>query len=267
MFKFLKGLFFVLCFLIAFSLLLRPNQREISPPDFKSFRKHNDQSEAVNTLVSLKRKLSAVRSLSTKDIKISIKRFSASGCLYYEGDNLRLVISSFLGKEMDIGSNNEIFWFWSRRIRPQALYYSRHEDSYNTNLRPIFNKEWILECFIFSKIEDSQEMSFFKKDNMLIIKSLKKVSGDVKVYVITVVDTDALFITSKHICDADDNVMASVEYKNFKEDLIPRLIEVSWYEEGIFMKWSLNDVLVNAPIDERFWKTPEHKPMIDMSKN
>lgn len=267
MMKFLKGLFLVLCFLIIYSLLLNLGHRELNPPDLKSFNEHNDQNEARNILVKLKNKLSTVKSLSAEDIKISIRRFSTNGRLFYEGDNLRLIISSFLGKEMDIGSNDEIFWFWSRRMRPQALYYSSHENSYNTNLRPIFNKEWVLECFIFSRVEETEGVSFFEKEKTLIVKSLKKSSGADHVYVVTVIDPKLLFITSKHICDANDNVMASIEYKNFQKDLIPRLIEVSWYEEGIFMRWDINSVVLNESIDECVWKVPDHEPMVDMSKN
>ena len=34
--------------------------------------------------------------------------------------------TGILGEELDLGSNDELFWFWARRSQPPALYFCRH---------------------------------------------------------------------------------------------------------------------------------------------
>lgn len=40
---------------------------------------------------------------------------------------LRAEVSGFTGPELDLGSNDELFWFWVRREQPPALYFCRHD--------------------------------------------------------------------------------------------------------------------------------------------
>ena len=32
------------------------------------------------------------------------------------------------GREIDLGSNDELFWFWIRRNDPPGVYYCRHAE-------------------------------------------------------------------------------------------------------------------------------------------
>jgi hypothetical protein len=37
-------------------------------------------------------------------------------------------LSQFTGKELDLGSNDELFWFWARLNEQPNVYYARHDD-------------------------------------------------------------------------------------------------------------------------------------------
>ena len=54
----------------------------------------------------------------------------------------------FTGPEVDIGSNDELFWFWIRRSQPPALYYCRHDQFAASAARQIMPVEpqWIIEA-------------------------------------------------------------------------------------------------------------------------
>jgi hypothetical protein len=36
--------------------------------------------------------------------------------------------TSLTGNELDIGSNDEVFWMWARRNEPKAVFYARHDE-------------------------------------------------------------------------------------------------------------------------------------------
>ncbi len=50
--------------------------------------------------------------------------------VYQRPLNLRLQaqLSQFTGQELDLGSNDELFWFWVKRDQHPAVYYSRYSE-------------------------------------------------------------------------------------------------------------------------------------------
>src|SRR5262245_25941002 len=58
----------------------------------------------------------------------------------------RLTAGTIAGQEMDIGSNDELFWMWVRRNQPPAVYYCRHDRFANSNIRQVMPVEpsWLL---------------------------------------------------------------------------------------------------------------------------
>jgi len=40
---------------------------------------------------------------------------------------LRAELSAFTGQELDLGSNDQLFWFWVRRNSQPAVYFARHD--------------------------------------------------------------------------------------------------------------------------------------------
>jgi len=264
--KFLKTLFLGLSFLTVLIVFFKIDNKTSQPHlDLKSLEKC-ENIESLKIINGVKEGLSSITSLAADDIKISIGRLRVKGQLYFEGGNLRLIVNSFLGKEMDIGSNNDLFWFWSRRMRPQAVYFSNHDEVYRTSLRPIFNRDWIMDCFLFSRIQDHEgDFSFFRKDNLLYKVQLKKVSDEVFVYVITVVNVIELHVIEKYMCDLNYSILAYIKYSNFDSDHIPRSIKVNWCEEDICMDWEIFNVQKNVSISDKIWEVPKYGPMVNMT--
>jgi hypothetical protein len=50
------------------------------------------------------------------------------------------------GQEIDLGSNDELFWTWVRRNQPPAVYFCRHAQFANSNIRQVMPVEpsWLL---------------------------------------------------------------------------------------------------------------------------
>ena len=50
------------------------------------------------------------------------------------------------GQELDLGSNDELFWLWVRRNEPPGVYFCRHDQFANSNIRQMMPIEpsWLL---------------------------------------------------------------------------------------------------------------------------
>src|SRR6188768_3265743 len=45
------------------------------------------------------------------------------------------------GQEIDVGSNDELFWMWVKRNTPPAVYFCRHSQFANSNIRQVMPVE------------------------------------------------------------------------------------------------------------------------------
>ena len=54
--------------------------------------------------------------------------------------------TAITGQELDLGSNDERFWIWSRRNQPPAVYFCRHDQFAGSAIREVMPIEpsWLL---------------------------------------------------------------------------------------------------------------------------
>lgn len=260
---FLKKILLLLLFYLILALFLKFSYKaSLKPlPDLGLSKECEDTAEATRIITATRNNVSHIESLSAPSIEIRLKKLAATGSLFYEGDKIRLLVSSFLGKEMDIGSNNEIFWFWLKRLKPQALYYANHNEDLSVELKPVFNKEWILSCFVFSKLEVDKDDAYYNMGDYLLVRHSLKDSPN---YMITVIDSSRMLVTSKHIRSPDGLILAYISYDLFDELHVPRKICVNWYEESIEMTWYIKEVSINKRIEDATWLLPNHLPRVKL---
>ena len=63
------------------------------------------------------------------------------------------------GPEVDLGSNDELFWFWIRRSPEPAIFYCRHEQfaiSAARNVLPV-EPDWLIEVLGMATIDPAGE--------------------------------------------------------------------------------------------------------------
>jgi hypothetical protein len=94
---------------------------------------------------------SRVRSLSVSNASITIPNMLGlpllSGNIAAERPGrFRLTAGTIGGPELDLGSNDELFWLWVRRNQPPAVYFCRHSQFANSNIRQMLPVEpsWLL---------------------------------------------------------------------------------------------------------------------------
>lgn len=185
-----------------------------------------------------------------------------SGTLFYEKENkVRLNIFGIFGKELDIGSNEKEFWYWSRRDKQQALYWCENENFYKSRLRTPFNPNYIklstgfeiidLKNALISESEDQITLVYYQKNSIdetvilsvFIDKILKSISG----FSISDINQKVIFICNIH-----------------KRNNVLRTIHYNWIEEDVDLLIQLKNTKLNKNIDSSIFTIPNYKPKINL---
>lgn len=201
-----------------------------------------------------------IRSLNC-NIK-SFKIVPATGYLYYEKDaNFRFLLNSIFDKELDLGSNKEIYWFWIKRFDKKIYYWERNK---NSQLIDEFDPEYVKESLGVDAIPKNSIV--LKSNNNLykIISYRKNQSGN-DVIKIWIVFNEK--ITEHQLYNDQGNLIIKCSIKKFTQinnKQIPSEIEITSNQLNCTLQ--LEEIKINEKIDESKWKMPNNQESINISK-
>lgn len=191
-------------------------------------------------------------------IEISDVEQELSGQIFYEKTKkFRIIIQSKIGTEMDIGSNELDFWFWSKRMKRPSLYYCSWNEVSMCNLKAPLNPAWMINLLNVNKIEPNAKVMRLN-DKIAIIENYM---GLLK---ITLINPKIFNVIGNYLYNSNWKLVASSEVLEFQQDL-PKKIRIIWAEENISMIWYLNDVKKNFKIPSHAWNMPNMKNRNNMA--
>ncbi len=175
------------------------------------------------------------------------------------------------GPEVDLGSNDELFWFWVRRNEPPALYYCRHDRFAQSNARQLLpvQPEWLIEALGVPRFDASDRHTgpeVLPDGRLRVVSTITKPEGPFRREL--VVDATRGFVLEQHLHDASGNRIASAVASEHQRDpltnaVLPRTIDAEWPQAAFSMRIRLHELQVNY-IDadqERLWTLPEWSGM------
>lgn len=211
-----------------------------------------------------------IRSLSCDDIRVhvsqgGIKLRLKAEVTYQKPRFFRMVTKSLVGTELDIGSNNDLFWFWSRRMRPPILYYADHRDFYKTRMKTPFNPMFMMETLGLGKIDVTDAKAVEARDKYVVIRLAKNSIGQ-PIALFTYLNKQTARIDGIAVVNADGKLSASGEVLSWRNDAPSQILYV-WAEERTSMLLDLPNVTLNGVIDSTKFDLPNISPRQDMSKD
>ena len=183
------------------------------------------------------------------------------------------------GSELDIGSNDDLFWLWIRRHQPPMMLHCRHdryEQSSARQLLPI-RADWMPELLglVNFRPEDRHEGPFPLPDGRLEIRSrLTPAAGasppgtvtDGELLKSTILDGTTGLVIEQHLFTAAGERLASCRTTKHRVDpqsgaALPRLVEVSWPASGIEFQLELTTIATNTPATDpgQLWQMPAYE--------
>ena len=206
--------------------------------------------------------------LSYQNENVSVKiwengiRLKVSGSISYEKPNgFRMKIHSIMGEETDIGSNDDIFWYWSRRDRNRALYYAIYADYHKTRLKTPFNPAFLKESLGLDTINVLDAKIIENENNIVVTQKRVNAVGQYVMYSIFLNKTNKR-MNGIVISDLAGQVLASCEIQY--EGTLPKRITYDWREEKRALMLEFGESKVNQPIPKSTWDKPDYQPQIDM---
>ena len=141
---------------------------------------------------------------------------------------LRLIGETGLtGRELDLGSNEQMFWFWVRRNQPPAIYYRRHDQFATCSARQLIpvEPEWLIEALGTAELDPAlpyQGPTPLANDR-LEIRSIRETPSGPTTKII-IIDAAQGWVLEQHIFDAENHLKASSIASGHRRDPITGLI-------------------------------------------
>ncbi|MBL9164733.1 MAG: hypothetical protein JNL18_18535 [Planctomycetaceae bacterium] len=127
--------------------------------------------------------------------------------------------TALTGDEVDMGSNDQQFWFWVKRNEPPALFYSRHDQfagSAAQRMMPI-EPQWLLDAIGFAEFRpgDAHTGPTALGSGRVEIQSVMQTRTG-RLTKRTVVDATRALVLEQHVYDQQGTLVASAVAKTHK---------------------------------------------------
>lgn len=181
-------------------------------------------------------------------------KISSTASLFMEKPkNFRLLVYRS-DKEMDLGSNDTCFWYWTKKHK-NNIFFGNYSDYPNIDLKATLNPLWIMESLGLHEIENFEN---FETDKYFIYSQKITIKNE-KIKRIIFIQKDINAIVGSYVLDEKDSIISSVEILEFYESknfYIPKNILVLWPEENIKMEWQFENIKLNNPMEKTLWDRP-----------
>lgn len=191
---------------------------------------------------------------------------------------LRAELMGLSGPELDLGSNDDLFWMWVKRSRPQpALYFCRHDQfaySPARHLLPI-EPQWLIESLGLLRLEANQSLEGpFPRGAGTFELRVRSPSPQGDLTRILVIHESYGWILEQHLYDAGNRLVASVKagkhrFYEAAAASLPRHLEIRVPQSDLAFQLDVSDYVVNRPFDDAgaLWTLPQLDgyPVVDLA--
>lgn len=158
------------------------------------------------------------------------------------------------GQEIDLGSNDELFWMWVRRNQPPAVYICRHDRFATSNIRQVMPVEpsWLLAALGIVDIDPAQVFDgpLPRGDGTVELKTWLPSSFG-RLNRVIVIDARRAWVVEQHIYDqAGTTLLASAvaeshRYYPVEQVSLPDRLSIRLPPSGINFKIDLGQMQIN----------------------
>lgn len=171
------------------------------------------------------------------------------------------------GNELDLGSNDNVFWFWARRNPDPAIYFARHAEFRSGAVAEILPvpPSWIIEALGLVQLtaDESTSGPFPRGNGRLEIRSTSAgTQGDLTRLI--VIDDQRGFVLEQSVYDAQGQLLATAAASDHQYDAtfgvsLPRQIDIQLPPAQMAFSIKTSGYLINQLSAEglQLWSMPE----------
>lgn len=171
------------------------------------------------------------------------------------------------GLELDVGSNDELFWVWVRRD-PQ-LYYCRHVDfAYSPAAQQFpLDPRWVVEAFGLAEIDPAGQPVGPRPvgDNRLEVVSRRSTPAGEQTRVLRI-DAQSAAVLEQYVYDSQGRLLAAARATRHRRDplsglIMPQLVQIDSPLFELRIQINLGPVRINRPLEVTpdVWQMPHYE--------
>ncbi|MBW3541578.1 MAG: hypothetical protein KY476_15020 [Planctomycetes bacterium] len=182
-------------------------------------------------------------------------------------DRLRLR-AKLLGPEVDLGSNAERFWFWTRQSPPdqQRVFTASHEHAHVAQrmLQIPFQPRWVIEALGVVPL-DAEQFALLPEDPAtgMVGLAAEEMTPDGRIVRrVIVVDWRRRLIVGHHLYDGAGHLLAKASLADHRRSpagvVLPHRIDIDWPQANLALTMTLGEIEINPrSVPEQTWQMPE----------
>ncbi len=223
---------------------------------------------------------SQIQSFSTNQASISGRGFPAlrASVAFQRPQRFRLRAElGVLGStELDLGSNDDLFWFYVKRNQPPALYYCRHDQFAASPARQMtpFEPAWLIEALGVAEFDPAlpHQLTCLPNDKLRIDTIRNTPDGPVTK--VTFLDGSQGYILEQRLYDAHRQLLARSVASGHRRDpasnlVMPTAVQIFCPPAQLEMRIDLGNVQINRLSGEAtaLWTMPSYPdaPLVDLA--
>jgi hypothetical protein len=172
-------------------------------------------------------------------------------------------VSSILGKELNLGSNETEFWYYSKRDKDPGVYWAIYEDFNKTRLKTPFNPMFMRASLGFESVNAKGAKITESATQIIVTHPSEDSMGKEILYSVFV--NKNKFIDGFLITDLQGNTLVSCDIQERVNDM-PSKILYTWEEEDRVMFMELKKSTINTINETSVFKMPGFTPKINMAE-
>lgn len=203
---------------------------------------------------------------TARHVKLKANNIPLNALIAVEkGKHLRIMVSSMVGDEMDIGSNDEVFWFWAKRHPQPAVMYASHDqiDLVRESLQIPFEPAWLMEGLGVAEIP-LEGVTLTPGDGRTSVLASNHVLGNGQ-HIRKAITVDHCHgrVLEHSIWDANHNRIAHSTFSKHRLDpetgvILPQQIRIEWPKAEVSLVMDLGPVEINPNgLPEKIWDLPQ----------
>jgi hypothetical protein len=210
---------------------------------------------------------SRIQSFSTNRASISGKGFPSltADIAFERPQEFRLRAGTSFGQELDLGSNDELFWFWMKRSQTPGVFYCRHDQFASSQARQMtpFEPRWLIEALGVVEFDRGlpNNLKILPNDRLEIDTFRNTPEG--MVAKVTIVDGSQGWILEQHLFDARSRLIAKSITSGHRVDplsglVMPTVVQIDCPAGQMSMRIDLGNVEINRLSADRtaLWSPP-----------
>lgn len=161
--------------------------------------------------------------------------------------------TALTGPELDLGSNDELFWIWVRRNQPPALFYCRHAMYPQSQARRALGIEpaWLIEALGITEFDTAlpHQGPFPLAGGRYQVRTIRE-TIDGPTTKLTIIDGSQALVLEQHLLDAQGQLLASAVASQHRRDpltmlVLPRVVDIRWPKADLTLRIDLGPAEVN----------------------